>query len=282
MRYRLPDGHELSRSPLVAGLILAVAGIFVPRVLAYLRSSFGIARGLQGQRHPEADRTRAAEYYRALPELERAGGLDDATWHDLTMDDVFSSADRTESQPGAQFLYKTIRTPSRSIESLARMDDVVRRFSRDDALASEVRKALRGLSDPRAAYLVSVLFGVLPRRPGLWWTFPILTVASFSCLGVVYFWPPAAIVWLAICAINICIQLFYKQRVTPFVAAYHEIPSMLRVARSLGGLTIDEVAKETSLLARNEHQLRLLRRATSWLVFEPGQTSSWSQRSMNI
>lgn len=246
----------------------------LPRIAAYIRASFGIARGLrEGRRDRTADVSRAADYYKALSASERIEGIDDATWHDLDMDDVFMSLDRTESQPGRQFLYKTLRTPARSDGTLARLEKAVQRFDQDDIIASRVRTALRRLNDARAAYLVSLLFGDLPLRPMLWWTFPLLTITSFVCLGLVYFWPQAAIVWLAICAINICIQLFYKQRVRSFIAAYHEIPALLRVAQSIGAMRIDEVGSEIDSLGIGEKQLRLLRRATSWLVFEPGQTS---------
>jgi MutS-like protein len=262
-------------SPLVVGLVVvAVAGLLVPRIAAYLRSSLGIARDLRhDRRDPSADESLAAKYYRVLPEPELSGALDDATWDDLNMTEVFISLGRTESQPGRQFLYKTLRMPAFSSQTLRLLEEAIEKLDRDEAAASQIRAALGRLSDPRAAYLVTLLFGELPARPRIWWTFPILTGASFVCLGVVYFWPPAAVVWLAICVINISIQLFYKHRIRPFVAAYHEIPSLLRVARALGALQVEEIRSQTSILAKNEPQLRLLRRATSWLMFEAGQAN---------
>ncbi|MGH9419871.1 MAG: hypothetical protein ACRD3J_07860, partial [Thermoanaerobaculia bacterium] len=233
-----------------------------------------MARGLRQDRGDrKTDVSHAADYYQALRGSERLDGLDDATWGDLNMHDVFMSLDRTRSQPGGQFLYKTVRMPVDSRQALEHLEEAVRRFARDDAVTRQVREALHPLSDPRAVHLVSLLFRALPRRPKLWWTFPILTSASFLCLGVVYFWPRAAVVWLAICVVNICVQLFYKERVRPFIAAYHEIPSLLNVARAIGKQDVREISTETNSLAKNERDLRLLRRATSWLVFESGQVN---------
>jgi DNA mismatch repair ATPase MutS len=138
-----------------------------------------------------------------------------------------------------------------------------------------VRSALERLADPRAAYLVDLVFGTLPRRPALWWMFPVLTAGSVTTLvlflsGV---WPAAAAAWIAICVGNVAVQVTYRPRVRQFVPALHELAAFLDVAERLAEAPIDALADERRALREGVSSLRSLRRATWWLRFEPGQTN---------
>src|SRR6185503_20571971 len=63
--------------------------------------------------------------------------LDDRTWDDLNMDDVFSVVDRTESVVGQQVLYSRLRSlPEDGQLSLSAFEGLVARMS-NDQLARE-------------------------------------------------------------------------------------------------------------------------------------------------
>lgn len=136
-----------------------------------------------------------------------------------------------------------------------------------------MRAALQPLDDPRAAELVSLLFGTLPRRPWFWWLFPLLSATSVTCLAVIAVWPRAFMVWLGVCVLNIVVQLVYKPRVSRFVPALHEVPAFVRAARSLGAIDIPEWADETKRLRDGAVTLSRMRQATAWLMFESGDTN---------
>jgi hypothetical protein len=217
---------------------------------------------------------RAAAYHHQLPAEERIDALDDRTWQDLDLDEVFLSLDRTQSEPGRQYLYHLLRTPRATREPLERLERAAQRLAGDDAVTERLRTSLGMLDDPRAGQLVHLFGGQLPSRPRLWWIFPLLSASSFACLALIAVWPRALVVWLGICLVNVCVQLVYKPRVKRFVPALHQLPGFVRLARTLGALDLAEVAEEIRCLRQGAGRLSVLRRATSWLMFEPSEASS--------
>ena len=89
-----------------------------------------------------------AEYHRS-----RAGSapgrasLDDRTWNDLDMDQVFAAVDRTESTLGQQALYHRLRTAPVA-DNIDAFESLVNRMSDDREARERVQMALGRLRDP--------------------------------------------------------------------------------------------------------------------------------------
>jgi DNA mismatch repair ATPase MutS len=255
-------------------VVLGVALLLLPRLIARTRGTVEIARSLRAERRARhTDMPLISTAHRRLVDAEEGESLDERTWADLDLDDVFHAVDYTASEPGRQLLYHQLRTPQFDSAALDRLDSAVNRFTSDETLADLVRSTLSQLGDPRAAHLDDLLFGELPSRPALWWTFPLLTASAVSCLALISIWPRAAVVWLAICVVNVGVQIFYKPRVQRFVPALHELPALLRVADTLGAVQADEVQSEAQALRNASAELGALRIATRWLMYEPSQAS---------
>ena len=262
----------------VAGL-LAVAALGVPFVFLLLHQRApqlmtGVRALLAWRRRGErtADMTSAAAYHTRLHDAVQAGTLNERTWKDLDLDDVFCSLDYTESEPGRQYLYHLLRTPQFSEEPLQRRERLVRCLAGDPELTERIQTPLRRLQHPRAGQLVHLVLGELPRRPGYWLLFPILTVTSAtSLIAFLTIWPPAFVIWLAVCLTNLWVQLFYRSRVKRFVPAIRELPAFIGVGRALGALHIPEAREETEALRDGAKRLAGLRGAATWLRFDPGE-----------
>lgn len=251
-------------------LLVLLARRRFPDIAVWMRAV--LAWQHRGER--SADMARAAAYHDYLPDDARAGALDDRTWQDLDLDEVFCSLDRTESEPGRQYLYHLLRTPQHVPEPLERRERLVQRLMKDAAIAEQIRAPLRRLRNPRAGQLVNLIHGELPTRPRFWLLFPFLTATSIASLVLfLTVWPPAFVVWLGVCLTNLWVQLFYKPRVKRFVPAIRELPAFIGVGRSLGALAIPEALEETNLLRQDARRLGGLRRAATWLIFEPGEAN---------
>lgn len=265
----------MSVSPLLLAIVLGVPLVVMAalRLFPNARISLALLRDRLTRRGERwTDMTLAAAYHTRLPPESRTGALDDRTWQDLDLDPVYLSLDRTVSGPGRQYLYHLLRTPRSTAEPLERLERAVRRIAADPVLAERLRGTLHLLDDPRAAQLAPLILDGAPRRPALWWIFPMLTLGSLACLATISFWPRALIVWAIIALANIGVQLVYKPRVARFVPALHEIPALLRVSTLLGALGVAELADESRCLRDGAKRLDSLRRATRWLLFEPSQT----------
>jgi DNA mismatch repair ATPase MutS len=259
---------------LLAFVVLTAVVLFLPRYLSQARSSVRIARTLRDERAARhTDVSLIGAYHAQLSTSSRADSIDDHTWKDLDLDDVYFSLDHTASEPGRQYLYHLLRSPSSDTETLARLDRVANTFADDEMIRQRARAALAQLRDSRAAYLHELFFGDIPSRPGAWWLFPLLTASAVACLLFVAIWPPLFVVWLGICVLNVGVQVLYKPTVRRFIPAIHEVPAFLRVAGALGELKIVHGDDETRILREGRKRLGALRLATRWLAFESGQAS---------
>lgn len=238
----------------------------VPAMAAWLRALLAWHRS--GER--PVDMSRAAAYHARLSDHATAGALDDRTWKDLDLDEVFGALDSTESEPGRQYLYHLLRTPQLSSEPLERREQLLGRLATDAALTKRIQTPLSRLQHPRAGDLVHLALGALPARPRYWPLFPILTVTSVTSLVLfLTIWPPAFAVWLGVCLLNLWVQLSYKPRLKRFVPAIRELPAFIAVGDALGALDIPEALEQTTSLRDGSRKLGGLRRAAKWLVFEP-------------
>ncbi len=279
----------------IACAVFAAVVFFLPRLFAKANVSVRMTRSLRRLRTARHDDlSLVSSYHEAVTSTASAAvadlapapsaPIDERTCRDLDLDDVFTSLDFAESEPGRQYLYHMLRCPQEMYEPLQRLDQAARSLSEPET-GEQVRDALRHLGDRRAAYLPQLIFGALPARPPLWWLFPMLTACSLTCLASIVFWNEAALVWLGVCVVNAGVQLVYRPRVKHLVVALHQMPAFLRTARELGELNTDELANEQRVLRDGAQQLSSLRRATSWLMFEPSQSSEmagWLYEYVNL
>ncbi|MHB8838349.1 MAG: MutS-related protein [Gemmatimonadaceae bacterium] len=266
----------MAHPALVALAVLLVGGLLLllPRFFSRTKDALQVVRGLHALRPSRhVDMALMAAYHVRFPAEPGTEALDDRTWRDLDLDQVFLSLDYTASEPGRQYLYHCLRSPHFSIDPLARLDRAARHLAADDAMATRARIALSELSDRRAAHLEDLLFGELPHRPRFWWLFPLLTAAAVTCLALIAIWPQAALVWLGLCVVNVGVQIFFKPTVKRFIPALHELPAFLRASRTLGTLSIPPLADESSVLREGAQSFGPLRLASRWLMFEPEQSN---------
>ena len=253
---------------------VAALGVFVPRLLRRFRLAHAVRRGLDDERRVvNIDLSQVAAYHDACGERDHAERVDDATWSDLDLDALFLRVDRTASQVGRQVLYDLLRRPQSAIDALERREAATQRFIHAQADGAQVREILRPLDDPRAGHLPDLLYGELPARPRLWWAFPLLTATACACLALMFVWPKAVVVWLGVCATNIAIQLLYRPRVRRLLVAFQSVPALVTAAAQLSRLSPNSIEREIATLQQDAPSLASLRRATKWLLFEPGATN---------
>jgi hypothetical protein len=142
----LPSASVATPSPLLLLLGAAAVGALVlaaPRLLSRAQGSLRIfqrLRDLRASRH--VDMAVISAYHERLPDADRTGALDDRTWKDLDLDDVFQSLDHAASEPGRQYLYHLLRTPTISVGCLERLEHVVGRLAADDDVATRLRATI--------------------------------------------------------------------------------------------------------------------------------------------
>ncbi|MCC7055433.1 MAG: hypothetical protein IT355_19320 [Gemmatimonadaceae bacterium] len=255
---------------ILTALAVGAAGLLLPRLLASIRSGLSLQRALDHDRTSRHGDLHLIGSYHREHALPRRPSVSDKTWADLDMDSVFGLVDHTESEIGRQYLYDALHRPCETAPDVESLDRVAAQFAKDARLTNRVRSSLRRLHDTRAAYLAPLLMGDVPDRPAFWWLFPILSASALASMALIAVWPQALVLWLAVCAANMCVQAFWKARVASFLSAVHELPAFVTVASELGDLELPESEAATRTLREGARTLSGLRTATRWLMFEPG------------
>lgn len=84
--------------------------------------------------------------------------LDDQTWNDLTMDELFSIMDRTLTSPGEEILYKILRLPLFNENELKKRDKIIELFQNNDKFRGNIGRELIRLNKKKNNDLPSLLW----------------------------------------------------------------------------------------------------------------------------
>ncbi|GAA0091273.1 MutS family DNA mismatch repair protein [Paraclostridium bifermentans] len=84
--------------------------------------------------------------------------IDDITWNDLNMDDVFKKINNTQSTAGQEVLYDMLRTPVYSQAVLTKRDKVIEFFKKNEKERYDIQFILGKLGKSNDLYITNCLF----------------------------------------------------------------------------------------------------------------------------
>ncbi len=207
-----------------------------------------------------------ASYHVALTSSRPHDSLDQRTWDDLDLDDVFSALDRTESSVGQQQLYHRLRSFS-AVNTLPAFESLVARLSSDNPLRERCQIALSRLA-AASGYHVWAL-----AQPGsidvrAWHVvFPILTffVVALAVLSALA-WPQVLLALAVIGPTCLVLRIATAKRIGGVIDAFRYIGPLLATAYAVRALHSADTEALTGALRVNLPQLSQLRLLSGWLA----------------
>lgn len=234
-----------------------------------MRSRIRAEWGTFAEKHFTAEELyMVASYHR-----EQASGftVDDITWHDTAMDEVFVAVNRTYSSIGEEYLYHVLRTPSFSDDVLkerARVADLftVQEKAREDVafLLSRIGKNYR---IPFTEYVVR-LMEIKPQNS----LFHISVLLMNLVALVLTFTSPVPGVLLLFVALIFSIVTYYKKKgeVEPYFICIQRILQLSEAAKKIAALDIpelkayrDELGKISGMIRRKSFFVGLMQTGSS-------------------
>ena len=214
------------------------------------------------------------QYRLCVGDADPENSLDNQTWADLNLDDVYSKIDRTFSTPGETVLYSMLRRPEIDGNLLKDRGNVIRLWETNQQGRETLRLALLGLGREASADPTSLLWGQRPAQIPFRWLFPLLAWLALATLVTPFFWGQEAWIWFVIplFAVNLLITSRVRRRVLFRLSTLRYLGSLINAGAKIGRLAYPEVAKYTEDLTR-------LAAATSPLVkkarlLDPGRGAS--------
>ncbi|MGH9411161.1 MAG: MutS-related protein [Vicinamibacterales bacterium] len=196
------------------------------------------------------------------------GSLDERTWADLHLDDVFAAIDRTESTLGQHALFHRLRTAPVAAH-LDAFEALVQRMTTDAAARERAQLALARLQDLHG-YDVWWLgrAGAVERRP--WYIlFPFLTAIAIALACLAPFWHTAVMPLVAVLALNIAVRYLTDFHIDAVGRSFRQCAPLIATAQSLRFLGGDDIDPIVGPLRTDVPALARLKLISRWVYGDP-------------
>jgi len=246
----------------VVFLLLTLSAISAVSAWRRRRGLLGRLRAGWGQpRNQDRDLAAIAEFFRAQPDTGRS--LDDRTWNDLLLDDLFAWIDRGESRLGQQLLYDRLRG-SRSAP-LDAFEALVTRFSDDAPTREQAQLALHRLSNPSMSYVHRLARPHAFERPAWHVVFPIWSATVLVSLLLAFIWPAFLLAGVFAFIVNLVTRGVTGRKVGSEIVSFRQVGPLLSAGRALVSIETAETKPITGTLAADLGSLRRLGAIARWV-----------------
>ncbi|MGN0327760.1 MAG: hypothetical protein ACI4D4_02140 [Lachnospira sp.] len=138
--------------------------------------------------------------------------IDDITWNDLGMDEVFKLVNNTYSSVGQEYLYKMLRQPDSDMDKLKKMDMLAKKFTSNEKERIEVQKIYTWIGRVKRISVSDYMDIVVDMdKRGNLIHFLALFFLVFSILFTVFVNPVMGI-WLCIGSVAFSVITYYRYK----------------------------------------------------------------------
>lgn len=257
--------------------------LFILAMAAFLLVIFG-SESLRAKRDAKKFKDSLYQDYERLSEKEyslerfarmgsyferhrKQGQLDDITWNDLGMDDLFVRMNYTLSASGEEYLYYTLRTLRQDEEELAHLEEVIRFFGENPQTRVQVHLAMDRLGHTGKYSLYDYLdnLDLLGERSS---KKHLLTDLLFvPLIGMLWVNFSLAILGIAVLIIyNIVTYFKEKGEIDPYITSFSYIMRLIRCCEELEKLPVPVCQKEWAQMREAKKRLQGMRHNSFWVM----------------
>jgi DNA mismatch repair ATPase MutS len=202
--------------------------------------------------------------------------IDDQTWSDLNMDDLYSRMDRTLTNPGECILYRILRTPLLSDQILKKRNKVIRLFQTNKEIRENVQLGLLRMGKQKGNGITALVCGELPPSTPLKLLFSFLALLAFiSIIAVPIVWGSAGIivVILPLYLVNMLATNKVRGRLLFQLAAIRHLGAMIHLGRKIVATKCPELSDYCAELEKATSATKKIARKTFLLLPEASVSS---------
>lgn len=167
--------------------------------------------------------------------------IDDETWKDLNLDELFEVLNRTITPIGSQILYDMLKHPGTSKDELNKREKLLDIFASNTSLRRNIQISLLGLAKVPAKHLAYSLWKPIPEKPKYSFVFYLLSalsvwVAVLSVIGLIH-WGFAILIY----TINLIVYRIYEKKLSEFVVSFQFLSELIGKSYKIASLLPDEL-----------------------------------------
>lgn len=205
-----------------------------------------------------------ARFYKKNPKEYQ---IDDITWNDLSLDDVFKSMNETYSSAGEEYLYYKLRTPSFDEKELTHFDDVAEYFSNepDERVTMQLVFAELGKTGKFSIYDYLEHLDIWGNRSNL----KHLIANALFIIGIALLFIQASyglVFLISLMIFNMITYFKEKNEIDTYITSFAYVMRLLKAADKLGKLNIEVCKEELENIKIHKKELSRFRRGSFWLM----------------
>lgn len=193
--------------------------------------------------------------------------IDDITWNDLDMDELYMQMNNTRSSMGEEYLYAMLRKPCYSSEELLERDRLMQFFQEKEAERIELQVQLHqvGKSTRISVFEFMNRLEDLEAQSNLPHYFMAFGLLVF--IGLIFIIPGLGGVLTAAFAVNNLFRYYSKKStIENYLIVIASIARMLDSVKGIARLDIPEISKYTELLQQDARMFQSFRKTAGFIT----------------
>jgi hypothetical protein len=202
--------------------------------------------------------------------------IDDQTWSDLNMNDLYSKVERTLTNPGECILYQILRTPLLSDGILKQRNNIIRLFQTNQEIREKIQIGLLRVGRQKGNGITALVCEELPPPTPFKFLFSFLALLSLiSIVAIPFLWGPAGIIFvvLPLYLVNMLATSRVRGRLLFQLGAIRYLGAMIRLGKDIAAIECPELAYYRTALKETTSVLKEIARKTI-LLFPEASVSS--------
>lgn len=205
----------------------------------YIDKNYG---NIPEREYSEEELKRIASLYENFKE-SYSENIDDITWNDLNMDEVFFNINNTYSSMGEEYLYMLLRTP-REKDELEEFNKMVSGFEKDEENTKEIQKLFCRVGRSKKISFFDFIhrLGDLGRRSNLIHYIQIVAFIASTIFLIVN--PPVGVVFfIVVLAYNVITYYSQKSVIENYFVCFKYLIGMNAASKKLESLLSEDFAE---------------------------------------
>ena len=200
--------------------------------------------------------------------------VDDITWNDLDMDDLYTMMNNTQSSIGEEYLYALLRKPCFSKEELLERNRLMEYFNRDEKNRIELQVKLKQIGKIRTISVYEYLNHLGEQKassniPHYLMAFGLL----LSIAGIFIFPLVGALCTAFFFFLNIFRYFSVKAKIEKYLTVFSYMFRLLSNANSITLLDIPDIKEYTATLKQDFKKFSRIQRGSGILISNSGSGS---------
>ena len=188
--------------------------------------------------------------------------LDDQTWDDLIMDEVFYELDRTYSTEGEAALYKMLRNPIMDEEKLKERGKLIDLFKEDLDLTVDLRRILYNMIYDSKNRLIEMVNEFLSVSKLKYYLYSILGIIPILLILAAIIFKEPNIMMLLMVDIFVNIYFHNKENDTINAIGLVYLRDLINAAKKLSGIKNNEIKSYTTKMKNLLNELSNIDKST--------------------